>query len=299
VQMDHLAYFELVGKLIGVALSGRSHLPANFSVPLLKELIRIPLAVDDLCGIDMQLHRNVVEYHRGLTESELADQGLTFTYQEEHFGNVEVVDLLGCGGEDATVETHRDLEHYLKTLTHYMMVRRVDKQLSQLRQGLYSLVPDALLAAAGKCFSAKEFGVLISGIDVFDDGMVDDLQQYTRYEGYEASDDAIISFWRMVRHRFNQKQRTAFLTFAHGCPRIPARGFQHLAGYNGAVHQFTIVWVESPAEGSELREAYPRAQTCFNKLFLPAYRTEAEMETRLCAVIESTTAGFDEAAVAA
>eukprot|EP00747_Dinoflagellata_sp_TGD_P145167 gnl/TRDRNA2_/TRDRNA2_176568_c0_seq10.p1 gnl/TRDRNA2_/TRDRNA2_176568_c0~~gnl/TRDRNA2_/TRDRNA2_176568_c0_seq10.p1 ORF type:complete len:280 (+),score=50.43 gnl/TRDRNA2_/TRDRNA2_176568_c0_seq10:110-841(+) len=206
VQFDHLAYFELVGKLIGVALSGRSHLPANFSTPLLKELIRIPLAVDDLCGIDAQLHRNVVQYHRGLAESELADQGLNFTYQEERFGQVEVVDLLGCGGEDETVETHRDLEKYLKALSHYMMVRRVDKQMIALRQGLGSLVPDVLLAAAGKCFSAKEFGVLISGTDVFDDEMLNDLQRYTRYAGYEASDAVIISFWSIIRRRFNQKQ---------------------------------------------------------------------------------------------
>ena len=55
VQLGHLAYFELIGKLIGVALSGRDHLPANFSVPLLKELITILLAVDDLRGIDSQL----------------------------------------------------------------------------------------------------------------------------------------------------------------------------------------------------------------------------------------------------
>ena len=103
----------------------------------------------------------------------------------------------------------------------------------------------------------------------------------------------------MIRHCFTPKQRAAFLTFVHGCLRIPARGFQHLPGYNGAVHRFTIVWVESPTEGSELREAYPRAQTCFNKLFLPAYGTEAEMETRLRAVIENNTGGFDEHAVAA
>eukprot|EP00747_Dinoflagellata_sp_TGD_P145168 gnl/TRDRNA2_/TRDRNA2_176568_c0_seq11.p1 gnl/TRDRNA2_/TRDRNA2_176568_c0~~gnl/TRDRNA2_/TRDRNA2_176568_c0_seq11.p1 ORF type:complete len:180 (+),score=26.34 gnl/TRDRNA2_/TRDRNA2_176568_c0_seq11:271-810(+) len=179
------------------------------------------------------------------------------------------------------------------------MVRRVNKQMAALCQGLGCLVPDALLAAAGRCFSANEFGIMISGINVFDDEMLNDLQQHTRYEGYEASDDAIISFWRVVRHRFSSKQRAALLTFVHGCPRIPARGFQHLPGYNGAVHQFSIVWVESPTDGSELREAYPRAQTCFNKLFLPAYGTEAEMETRLCTVIENNTGGFDEAAAAA
>ena len=82
VQLDHLAYFDFFGKLIGVALSGRSYLPANFSIPLHKAFIQVPLVVDDLRGIDSQLYRNVVEYNRGLTESELREQGINFTYQE-------------------------------------------------------------------------------------------------------------------------------------------------------------------------------------------------------------------------
>ena len=102
--------------------------------------------------------------------------------------------MLGCGGEDETVETHRELEKYLKLLSHYMMVRRVDEQMKHLRQGLRSLVPDALLAAAGKCFSANEFGIMISGINVLDDEMLNDLQQHTRYEGYKASYAAVVSF---------------------------------------------------------------------------------------------------------
>ena len=98
------------------------------------------------------------------------------------------------------------------------------------------------------------------------------------------------------QHRANAQVQgeAAFSTFVRGCPRIPAMGFQHFLGYNE-----TIAWVESPAEGSELRDAYPRAQTCFNTLFLPAYGTDAEMETRLCTAIGNNTAGFDEAAVAA
>ncbi len=47
-------------------------------------------------------------------------------------------------------------------------------------------------------------GIIISGFDVVDDEMVNDLQQFTRHEGYEASDGVITSFWSVVRHRFNQ-----------------------------------------------------------------------------------------------
>merc|ERR1712012_894285 len=119
--------------------------------------------------------------------------------------------------------------------------------------GLLSLVPDSLLVAAGHCFSAKEFGILISGIEIFDDHAVDDLQRHTSYQGYLSSDFAILCFWNVVRHHFDPAQRAALLSFVHGCPRIPARGFKHLLGYDGAVHQFTVSKMGTPAGGSELR----------------------------------------------
>ncbi len=46
----------------------------------------------------------------------------------------------------------------------------------------------------------------------------------------------------------------------------------------------------------EVREAYPRAQTCFNRLCLPAYQSVEEMERRLRAVLPDVAAGFDEGA---
>ena len=55
------------------------------------------------------------------------------------------------------------------------------------------------------------------------------------------SDFAIASFWHVVRHHFNSKQRAALFSFVYGCPRIPARGFENLLGYNASVHQFTVV----------------------------------------------------------
>jgi len=298
VQLDHLSYFELVGKLIGVSLSGRGCFPADLSIPVLKQFLDQSLTVEDLRGTDSQLYANVVTYHRAMKEDDLRSQGITFTYEEEKFGSITFVDLLGCGGEEEIVETRRDLEKYLKVLAHYMMIRRVEKQISAMKQGLCSVVPIALLTAASKCFSAEEFGDLIGGPIGFSSAAVDNWQNNTRYEGYNAVDSTIIIFWMVVRFRFDPMQRSALLRFVHGCARMPPQGFGHLRGCDSDVILFTVARVETPSESSEERLSYPRAQTCFNRLWLPAYQTEDEMERRLLAVLTDEAGGFDEAAAA-
>ena len=48
----------------------------------------------------------------------------------------------------------------------------------------------------------------------------------------------------------------------------------------------------------EVRDAYPRAQSCFNTLYLPAYDSIEEVERRLRPVISENAVSFDEASVA-
>merc|ERR1711879_94924 len=132
-----------------------------------------------------------------------------------------------------------------------------------------------LLRAAGLCFSADEFGVLIGGMAVLDDSAVDDWMGNTAYEDYTADDLPVVNFWDTVR-RFTTTERSALLKFVHGCPHAPSRGFAFLRGYGGAVHRCTIRRCPAPSPDSEAREAHPRAQTCFNKLNLPGYETRAE-----------------------
>ena len=40
----------------------------------------------------------------------------------------------------------------------------------------------------GMRFSHYEFGIMITGINVFDDGMLNDVQQHTTYEEFAASE---------------------------------------------------------------------------------------------------------------
>lgn len=99
--------------------------------------------------------------------------------------------------------------------------------------------------------------------------------------------------------RWAPPERAALLAFAHGSDHAPSRGFAFLRGYHGSVHRFTIRRVNaSVGTHDQRREAYPRAQTCFNVLLLPAYTDVTEMERRLRAVLQDGAGRFDEGAVA-
>lgn len=296
-QLDHLEYFLLVGKVIGVALSSNQHLPARFSIPLLKRLLQQALSVEDLRSVDVALYRSIVEYNRGLDEQELRKAELTFTYEDNFFGRTDIVDLLGCGGEEELVETNKDLEKFLKVVANHLMVGRVSEQIAAIARGLHMVVPRTLLKAAGHCFTAVEFGVLIGGIDVLEDDEVNDWEENTDYVDYLSVDEPIRNFWLVVR-RLTSRDRQALLRFATGCPHVPARGFALLRGYDGEVHKFSIMRVPTPSQWSEDPCAYPRAHTCFNQLRLPAYSTYGEMERRIRSVLEDGASGFHEGAVA-
>ncbi len=71
-----------------------------------------------------------------------------------------------------------------------------------------------------------------------------------------------------------------------GCARLPAQGFKALQSNDGKYRKFNIQSV------MKHESVYPRAHTCFNKLDLPLYDTEAELDAYLSVVINMDATGF-------
>ena len=159
--------------------------------------------------------------------------------------------------------------------------------------------PDAIDRVLCIPFYPAEFGDLISGIGDNDELVVGDWQQNTTYQGGYHSEHIIVkAFWIVIRDRFSTKERSSLLRFVHGSCRAPVRGFASLLGADGMHHKFTLSKSVFMGTQLEVRDAYPRAQSCFNTLYLPAYDSIEEVERRLRAVISENVVGFDEAAVA-
>jgi hypothetical protein len=87
VNPDHLAYFEMLGKLIGVALmQAGGCLCIRFTIPFLKQLLGLPIDIpDDLEKVDPALNATKVVQLRQFDESTLGACDLTFEEEEHQF----------------------------------------------------------------------------------------------------------------------------------------------------------------------------------------------------------------------
>ncbi|EFN52504.1 hypothetical protein CHLNCDRAFT_14906, partial [Chlorella variabilis] len=112
-------------------------------------------------------------------------------------------------------------------------------------------------------------------------------QEHTRYEHCTARTPQLGWLWAAVAG-WGAERRRQLLAFVTSSSALPAGGFAALRGFNGALHPFTVSLVA--VEGDE---RLPRASTCFNTLFLPAYSSPAVLEARLVQAIGGQQA-FDE-----
>ena len=121
---------------------------------------------------------------------------------------------------------------------------------------------------------------------------MDDWQRSTQYEPASfASSEQVRWLWATVRS-LPAEEQSKLLFFCTGSARVPATGFGALMGYNGGQQRFTVARAHGAAAGR-----LPTASSCFNKLNLPAYGSEAELRAKLRQAL-SGAEGFHEGAVA-
>lgn len=281
---DRGSYFEMVGRIVGLALLHQQHLPVQFALPLIKQLLGIKLCMKDLTHLDPTLYARIVDL-RSFTAEQLAQLQLDFTIDEHNFGKRRKVDLTMNGAEipvtvgNVEVYISLYLEHHLRGNAHLV---------DSLKRGLHHFCPKSLLNAAAECFTEAEFDLLLSGSQDID---VDDWQKNTKYEGCSARFKVVKWFWTTVRN-FTKHEHQLLLRFATGQCRMPLAGFGMLKSAD-EITPFTIVLKEAP-QPSNPKSYFPSAATCSNALLLPHYSDAASLKKYLSSAIQETMMAFDE-----
>jgi E3 ubiquitin ligase SMURF1/2 len=115
-------------------------------------------------------------------------------------------------------------------------------------------------------------------------------------------------FWLAVE-AMTTEERIRLLQFTTGCSRVPAQGFKALQSHDGHYRKFNIQsikktvsmlmpevficnYISSLLYCVQQESLYPRAHTCFNKLDLPVYDSQAELDAYLSVVINMEITGF-------
>lgn len=261
VNPDHLAYFEFAGRVVGMALYHDRLLDAFFTRPFYKAVLGLPVTIADA---DPALQSTL----QWTLDNDPTSLDLTFTVDEELFGEVQHVELVTGGAEMAVTEANKRV--YVDRVLQHKYVRSCEVQMARFLRGLHAIIPRDLI----RVFDEKELELLIGGITSID---LNDWKAHTVYTGYTATSQVVRWFWEAVVS-YTAEERARLLQFATGTSRVPLAGFAELYGSNGPC-KFGIAMRGDVID-------LPRAHTCFNRIDLPPYTSYQMLREKLTKAIE-------------
>ncbi|RUP50997.1 hypothetical protein BC936DRAFT_136672 [Jimgerdemannia flammicorona] len=272
INPEHLNYFRFIGRVVGLAIFHRRFLDAFFIVSFYKMILTKKVAVADMESVDADFFRSLT----WMLENDITGVlDLTFSTEDERFGEVVTVDLKD-GGRDIIV-TEDNKKEYVDLITEWRISRRIEEQFKAFKEGFNQLIPQDLV----NVFDERELELLIGGIAEID---VDDWKKHTDYRGYTEQDDVVQWFWKCIR-TWDGEKKSRLLQFTTGTSRIPVNGFKDLQGSDGP-RRFTI---EKAGDISQL----PKSHTCFNRIDMPPYKTYESLVAKLTLAVEETV-GFGQ-----
>jgi E3 ubiquitin-protein ligase NEDD4 len=240
INPEHLNYFKFIGRVVGLAIFHRRFLDAFFIGALYKMMLRKPVVLADMEGVDAEFHRSLQWTLDNDISGGILEQ--TFSTEEERFGETTVEDLIP-GGRDIDV-TNENKREYVELMVKWRIEKRIETQFEAFMSGFHELIPPELI----NVFDERELELLIGGISEID---VDDWKKHTDYRGYTESDEVIQFFWDTVRS-WDAEKKSRLLQFTTGTSRIPVNGFKDLQGSDGP-RRFTI---EKAGEQGNLPKAH-------------------------------------------
>ncbi|KAK9693822.1 HECT-domain (ubiquitin-transferase) [Popillia japonica] len=271
---EHLNYFKFIGRTAGMAVYHGKLLDAFFIRPFYKMMLGKQIDLKDMESVDSEYFKSLM----WIKENDPAGLDLTFSVDEDSFGQTTVVELKQNGANIPVDNSNKD--EYIDCVIRWRFVSRVQNQMDAFLNGFSELVPLGLI----KIFDEHELELLMCGIQNID---VKDWKLNTMYKGDYHSNHIVVQwFWRVVLS-FPNEMRARLLQFVTGTSRVPMNGFKELYGSNGP-QLFTIEkW------GTIFN--YPRAHTCFNRLDLPPYESYQQLRDKLIKAIEGSQgfAGVD------
>ena len=279
------ALLELTGLLMGKALyEGVLH-EFRLAPFVAKKVLRQPLSIDDLPGLDATLHRSLKHVLR--YEGDVSDLCLDWYAREDAYGQIVARALRpGEVSPEDVVETH-DATAWAHATAEFHLKRRRANADGAFERGLFQIVRPSWL----RLFGANELVSLMTG-DADGDVDVDDLRRHCAFGGGYASDSKSTRMFWTCMTQFTKDERKALLRFVTSSASPPFGGFKHLHP------PFTLHKVRCDVSAlaslglAKDVERLPTASTCFNILKLPNFRRLETMKAKLRTAMHAG-AGFE------
>ena len=249
-------YFEFVGKFVGKALLDGRHIDFQLSPALWKLVFSQPLSLADMGDIDKEIGKSLLEIINrpaGIEKSELifALPGY-YDIELKHNGR----NIMVCA---------ENAEEYV-TLAAYLSICQ-EQQAKALRKGLNSMLCIDVLSI----LYCNEIEDLLCGENLSSWDLEHLKTHIVPAHGYNANSKTFCNLLTVLSS-FEPEQRTHFLEFVTGFPRLPLGGFAKL------VPKLSVVKKDVDCDPDT---CLPSVMTCQNYLKVPDYSSLEAMRQNL------------------
>ncbi|KAF1336534.1 Hect e3 ubiquitin ligase, partial [Globisporangium splendens] len=274
---DCLTQFRAFGRLLAKALLEGHLVPAPLTDVMFKHILSAPISFSDLQVVDAKLAHNLqLLWETPLTESGDDPYALDFSIYHTAMGTVD----LKPNGRDIIV-TEKNKKEYVMLFVQWHLTNSVAEEIGALVNGIYDVLPAHLLAP----FDSHELRLLLCGSPGID---LNDWEKHAvviTKKPTRATTKLIQWFWKIQRS-LTLDEQSHILQFATGSSRVPIQGFKALTTSEGRLCPFTIHCLPT-SECPHLR-----AFACFNRVDLPIYKSEDELETAIRMLLQMEATGF-------
>lgn len=267
--------YEIVGKLLGLAVYNEINLDVSFCRALYKKLLREEVGLSDLQVLDPALHKGLTQLLQHEPCCEVEDVFCrTFEVSWiDTLGVTRTYELIPHGAQLAVTGLNR--AEFVDRYCRWYLTDAVATQFDAFCRGFFTTLPRHFV----RILKPTELEHRVEGVATLD---FDELESSAEYEGWSGRlariHPTVHYLWRFL-HSLDSGDKKRFLMFVCGSMRAPLAGLKSL--------KFTV---QRAGPDSDL---LPTAHTCFNTLVLPEYTSEAKLCDKLRrAIAECEGFGF-------
>ena len=279
-------YFSFIGRLFSKAILDKILIPYELNPIMLKYLLFSNYNDDNDEQEEIQniYDINDIKYYDYEIYSSL--QNILNTNFEENNNNEiyfiwnvnkKEIELIENGKNILLNNDNKNI--FVNKVVELICFKSIKTELKSLKNGLIGVIPINFI----KIFSIEEFNFILSGQQEIN---LNDWKANTIYKGNINEKNEVIKFFWEVLSELTNEQLLLFYRFCTGSTRVPIDGFSSLPGPKNKIIKFSIELRKNEDKNKKPQKLII-AQTCFNSIIIPEYKTKEEMEKAINIILES------------
>ena len=283
-------YFSFFGKLFAKAILDKILIPYELNPIILKYLLFSNYNHNNIEDVEEELNiynlndvKNLdYEIYNSLQKlliTDLDNNNDIFFVWNVNKTQIELID----DGEN-TLVNNKNKNLFINKIVELVCYESIKTELNSFKNGFISIIPLNFI----KIFTIEEFNFILSGQTEIN---LKDWKLNTIYKGDITEKNEVIQMFWEVLQELNNEQLLLFFKFCTGSTRVPVDGFSALPGPKNKIIKFSIELKSDKGENKKDHKLIT-AQTCFNNIILPEYKTIEEMRKAINIILESDTNYF-------